>query len=117
MSQRWGLPLGILTVVFATAVGRAQPPGGEGVTVKVDRGDVVRTVTERGTLEAVRKADIVCRVHPPKPDQPASVIKWVIDDGTRVKKGDVILVLDDSALQDRLKAQEIASNQALLEKE
>jgi RND family efflux transporter MFP subunit len=97
-----------LSVALPAAV-RPQPPApaADLVTAKVERGDVARTVTERGSLEAVEKTDIICRARAAKPDQPATVIKWVIDDGTRVKKGDLLIELDDSALQERIKEQEI----------
>src|SRR5690349_5374458 len=64
---------------------RPPPPAAQAVT----RGDVVQTVVERGTLEAARSHDVVCTVRADKPGNAAvATIKWVIDDGTVVKKGD-----------------------------
>ncbi|HUR54683.1 MAG TPA: hypothetical protein VMZ71_11165, partial [Gemmataceae bacterium] len=46
----------------------------------------------------------------------ASTINWVIEDGARVQAGDLILVLDDSGLQDQLRAQLIQLDQATANK-
>src|SRR5262245_20924159 len=78
----------------------------EFVLHKVDRGDVVRTVHERGTVEAASAAELACRVRARGPGKPASTIKWIVEDGTMVKKGDKLVELDDSALQDELRAQQ-----------
>src|SRR5262249_39847799 len=39
-------------------------------------------------------------------------IKWVIDDGTPVRQGQLLMEIDDSALQDQLKDQKIKVDQA-----
>src|SRR5215469_7091884 len=46
---------------------------------KVDRGDVVRTLTERGVVEPANAAELVCRVRSRGPDKPASRIKWIVE--------------------------------------
>src|SRR4051812_41617559 len=50
------------------------PRGAEREYHTVGRGDVAPTLVERGTVEATRSADVVCRVGAP------ATIKWVIDD-------------------------------------
>lgn len=65
---------------------------------------------ERGTLESAKNSDIICNVK--KVAGNTLNVKWVIDDGSDVKKGDLLLVLDDSAHQDQLKAQKIVVDQA-----
>jgi RND family efflux transporter MFP subunit len=69
---------------------------------KVDRGDVVRTLTERGVVEPANAAELVCRVRSRGPDKPASTIRSMVDEGTHVKKGDKLLELDDSSLREEL---------------
>ncbi len=72
------------------------------------------TVTEKGTLESADNKDIVCRVRAGSKGF-ATTIKEVIDDGTRVKPGQLIMVLDDSALRDQEEAQSIVVQQKFAE--
>jgi multidrug resistance efflux pump len=67
------------------------------------------TITERGTLESAKNNDIYCRVKAKSQggNGTASTITWVIDDGSHVKKGDLLVSLDDSGLQDQLKTQKV----------
>ncbi len=76
------------------------------LTHKVKRERLDVTVVEKGTLESADNLDIVCRV---KAGQKgfASTINWVIPDGSRVVTGDRLMILDDSALQEQLQAQQI----------
>ena len=48
-------------------------------------------LTERGTFEAVKSSEVVCHVSAPK-----ATIKWIIAEGTKVKKGDKLVEIDDS---------------------
>jgi RND family efflux transporter MFP subunit len=82
----------------------------------VQRGDVKPAVVERGQVEPAHAADLVGRVRGRGPTKAASTIKWVIDDGAFVKKGDRLLELDDPAVLEELKGQEavVAEKQALL---
>jgi HlyD family secretion protein len=57
-------------------------------------------VTAKGTLESADNRDIVCRVRAGNKGF-ATSINWVIDDGTRVKPGQLLMILDDSALKDQ----------------
>src|SRR5205807_4042646 len=66
------------------------------------------TIIERGALESPENSDVICRVKAGnKGGTVASTIKWVIDDGSQVKKGDLVIDLDDSGLQEQLKTQKI----------
>ena len=69
------------------------------------------TVVERGALESADNREVTCRV---KAGSKATAlnIKWVIDDGAQVKAGDVLMEIDDSPLQDALKVEKIALDQA-----
>lgn len=66
------------------------------------------TVVERGTLESANNQELVCKVKAGARGTFASSIKRVIDDGTHVTKGQVVLELDDSALRDQEQVQNIA---------
>ncbi|GIW80284.1 MAG: hypothetical protein KatS3mg105_2091 [Gemmatales bacterium] len=73
-------------------------------TVHYEKLDV--TIVERGTLEAASNADIICEVKAgTKGSSVATTIKWVIPDGSQVKKGDKLVELDDSGLREQLKDQ------------
>jgi multidrug efflux pump subunit AcrA (membrane-fusion protein) len=74
--------------------------------------DLDLTVVERGTLESADNRDIICRVKAGSKGNYASTIKWVIDDGTLVKKGQLLMTLDSSSLEDQLRAQKITLDKA-----
>ena len=82
----------------------------------VDRGPVVATIVERGSLQAVQTSDVFCRVRAAgtggKDPAFATSIKWIIDDGTMVKKGDRLIEFDDSAHSDLLRKQKSAAAKA-----
>src|SRR5262245_41437129 len=59
------------------------------------------TVVERGQLESADNRDVICRVRAGT-KATSLTIKWVIDDGTLVRHGQLLVELDDSALQDQL---------------
>jgi multidrug efflux pump subunit AcrA (membrane-fusion protein) len=92
--------------------------GGGQAFVPVTRDDLTTGIIERGTVEAVDATDIVCRVKAKdRKDNVATTIKWVVEDGTRVKKGQLLATLDDSALQDQLRMQDITVAQATADKD
>jgi multidrug resistance efflux pump len=67
------------------------------------------TYAEHGVLAAAVNSDIICRVKARSHGSTvASTIKWVIEDGSPVRKDDVVVLLDDSALQEDLKTQHVA---------
>lgn len=82
---------------------------------KVKKEDLYVTVTEKGTLESAENRDVVCRVRAGTKGY-ASTINWVIDDGSKVKKGDLLMILDSSALDDQLRAQKIVVETKYAEK-
>jgi multidrug efflux pump subunit AcrA (membrane-fusion protein) len=87
------------------------------VIQKVQRGPLQPQIIERGTVESARNTYINCTVKPvSRGAGAATIIKWVIDDGSSVKKGDPILELDDSDLQDQLKNQKLAVDKAEADK-
>jgi HlyD family secretion protein len=79
-------------------------------TVKRDNLDL--TVVERGTLESADNKDLICKVKAGSKGNYASTIKWVIDDGTIVTKGQPVMTLDSSQLEDQYRSQKIALDKA-----
>ena len=90
---------------FLTGRSKADRPDLLLHTVKTENLDL--TVVERGTLESADNRDVICRLKAGSKGNYASTIKWVIDDGTLVKKGQSIMVLDSSSLEDLYRAQKI----------
>jgi multidrug efflux pump subunit AcrA (membrane-fusion protein) len=82
------------------------------ITHKAKREYLQVTVVERGTLESAENKDVVCRVKAGSRGTYATTIRWVIDDGTLVKKGQKLIELDDSALQEQKRTQAIAVEKA-----
>jgi RND family efflux transporter MFP subunit len=68
----------------------------------VRRGDVILDVTERGIVESADNADVAVKVHAVKPGGDAASIRFLAADGATVKKGQLLVELDDSALQESL---------------
>jgi multidrug efflux pump subunit AcrA (membrane-fusion protein) len=78
------------------------------VTHKVRAEQLELTIVERGALESAKNSDIYCNVKAgTRGANNATNIKWLIDDGSQVKKGDRLITLDDSGLQDQLKTEKI----------
>jgi multidrug resistance efflux pump len=83
------------------------------ITAPVRKGKLAITVKERGMLESAENNDVVCRVKARTQNATvATTIKWVIDDGSHVKKNDPLVELDDSGLVEGLKTQNISVDKA-----
>ncbi len=78
------------------------PFNGPTYDAKMERLQLV--IVERGTLESAENSDVVCRVKAGKKGT-SGVIRWVVDDGTQVDKGQKLMEIEDSALQEDLKDQ------------
>ncbi|MDY3552462.1 hypothetical protein R5W24_001544 [Gemmata sp. JC717] len=105
------LALGGTLALAAAAVGgwyafRPAPVRNDVLLHTVRREPLVVTVAEKGTLESADNRDIVCKVRAGSKGF-ASTINWVIDDGSRVKPGQLLMILDDSALKDQEEEQQI----------
>jgi HlyD family secretion protein len=105
-----GVTLAAVAVYFVLTLGiRTQY---KGATFVVKKEPMLVTIVERGSLESAENSDIVCRVKAGgRGSTNASTIKWVVDDGTLVKKDDKIVDLEDSGFQDQLKTQKNTVNQ------
>ncbi len=59
-------------------------------------------------MEPAKASDVFCSVRPAgRIGIASSVIQWIIDDGTQVKKGDLVVRLDDSSWVEQLKDQKL----------
>jgi HlyD family secretion protein len=71
------------------------------------------SIVERGTLESAKNSDIVCSVRSgTKGSTIATTIKWIIDPGVQVVKGEKLVELDSSGFVEQLKDQKIKVDQA-----
>jgi multidrug efflux pump subunit AcrA (membrane-fusion protein) len=94
-------------------MGSLHPQRTDLVTQLVKRENLQITITERGTLESADNREVVARVRSgSKGSTVATTIKWVIDDGTRVNQGQLLVDLDDSGFQEQLKNEQITLDQA-----
>jgi len=105
----------IAAILWRTGTLFSSPPF-TGPTAVVQKKILQVTVVARGSLESARNGDIVCSVRSgTKGSTNATTIKWLIDNGTEVKKGEEVIVLDDSGLQEQLKTQNIDTDNAKAE--
>ncbi len=117
------VPLAIIGVLIlgVTGVGgwfaflRPAPARADVLLHVVRKEPLIVSVTEKGTLESADNRDIICKVRAGTKGY-ASSIKWVIDDGSRVKPGQLLMILDDSALRDQEEKQQIEVQNALANK-
>ncbi|HHM12882.1 MAG TPA: HlyD family efflux transporter periplasmic adaptor subunit, partial [Planctomycetaceae bacterium] len=72
----------------------------------VAKRDLLVSVTEDGNLESAANVDIKCRV------EGGSTILKIVEDGSRVNEGDVLVELDSSQLEEQITQQRIAVNKA-----
>ena len=80
---------------------------------EVARGSLSVEVTDRGNLESAQNIEHVCEVEGAAGTGGGTTILWIIEEGTRVKKGDLLVELDSSTLTDSEKTQRIAYENAL----
>ncbi len=75
-------------------------------TAEVRRGELALILNEEGNLESAVNIDIKCEM------VGGSVILWIVEDGTQVRKGDKLVELDASDLEEKLNQQRIAYEKA-----
>lgn len=80
------------------------------MTHRVAKGDLSVTVTEQGTLESSSNIEIKCNV------KGGSTVIWVIETGTQVYEGDILVELDTSTIEDNVTQKKIAYENALANK-
>lgn len=64
------------------------------------------TLNEKGELEATRSVDVKCEV------EGRSTIIWLIDEGTEVKKGDLLVKIASNEIDDKIRAEQITVQNA-----
>jgi multidrug efflux pump subunit AcrA (membrane-fusion protein) len=93
----------VAVVLWRTGVLFARSPY-TGPTWTVKREKLKLTIVARGNLEALENENVFCTVRSgTKGSTSSTIIKWIIDEGTKVKKGDKLMELDSSGFQDQLK--------------
>lgn len=65
------------------------------------RGDLVATVSAHGMLEVVNAQDVRCTVRIDDGDR-VPIIQWLVEAGELVKKGDLLIQLDDAPFKEQL---------------
>ena len=87
----------VLLAVLAFAVTRCGAPvqgSPRAAQSRITRGDLVDVVTLTGELQASRGTSITV----PRMDSWQTSIRWMIDDGSRVKRGDRLFDLDNTTV-------------------
>lgn len=87
---------GLLAVTLAPDAVSSEDRGPR-LTYTVKRGDLIVTVMEQGTLESAENTEIKCRIRDHE-----IPITWVIESGSQVEPGDVLVRLSTLAYEDRL---------------
>jgi HlyD family secretion protein len=77
------------------------------LVAQVKRASLQITVTERGSLESCKTIDGICEVGG------QNKVVFLVPEGSRIKKGDVVCKLDDSEIKKNLAQQEIRVKQSL----
>ena len=84
------------------------------ITHTVARDSFRHIVLEQGEVESSENVEVICNVKSRNRD--GTAILWVVDEGTWVKKGDKLVELDASALDQEIKQQRIVVNSANAQK-
>ena len=93
-------------VSFALSSGGRGAPAVDAKIVRVERGELVKTLVAEGAIESSEKVVIKCDI------PGGSTLLWIIEDGSQVKAGDELARLDSSLLDEQVSAQTILVEQA-----
>ena len=111
--RRGAALLGAIAIVSTLAYGASRYLGSDpkvsvpsASTFAAKRGELLITVTEDGNVESASNVDVKCEV------AGGSSILWIVEDGGIVKKGDKLVELDSSTLEDEINSQRILYNKA-----
>lgn len=91
-----GALIGIIAAVNSASRSNTQELLGPALTHVIERGNLVVTVVEQGTLESAENTEIKCKV------RGENTIIWVIEPGTTVEEGEVLMRLDTLAIEDSI---------------
>ncbi len=105
------VPLLVITAAtYYTTTNLATNDTSQILTHRVARSNLDVTVTEDGTLESSSNIEIKCNV------KGGSTVIWVIETGTLVKPGDILVELDTSTIEDNVTQRKITYENALANK-
>ncbi len=95
------IALGVLAILVCAATllpGARSLNASDGprLTHTIDRGELLVTVTEQGTLESSENTEIKCRV------RGRNTVIFVVDSGTYVEPGDVLIRLDTLFIEEQI---------------
>ena len=89
-----------------------QDPHSDMILHEISQGPFDHIVLEHGEIESSSNIEVLCRVKSRAGGTSGTPILWVIDEGTIVNKGQLIVQLDKSQLETELQAQRIYVNSA-----
>lgn len=101
-----GLPVPGFSRINKTVAGLIASKKVSILTYKVKKGILPVTLSERGTLESSNNQDVYNKV-----ENQTTIIK-ILEEGSRVKKGELVVELDSAQLNDNLDTQKIATASA-----
>lgn len=106
LRPRWLIALLIVGVVVFAVIVKSMIGSSDGIdheadTFAVEPGDLVISVVESGTIRSSDQVILKCEV------EGRTTILFVVDEGTAVKKGDLLVELDRSKYEDQKIDQEI----------
>ena len=104
------LTIALLGVAWLSAADKNEPLPKDLATVKALVMDLQPKVVERGSLEARDNNYVKCEVKTGKRGGPK--IKWIVENVSQVKKGDLIVTLDDAYLREMTKIEQIVLDKA-----
>lgn len=108
-AMKLGVALAVVGVVLPVAVWSVSSSGDQSqyITATVTRADLPIAVTERGELESSKTVDLRCEVE----GHQIKVVE-IMDEGSEVKEGDVLIRFDTDELSRKHAEQEIKVKQA-----
>lgn len=97
----------VLALVLLLAVGRGRGESvDEAALVAVERGPLTISLNETGAIQAKHNLEIKCEV------EGQSTITYIVEEGTQVSKGDLLVELDSGDLEEKLTQQQMSYEDA-----
>ncbi len=93
--------MAVITVLIALGMNRGDTDGAAVPTFEVRQGPLTISVTESGTIQSRERVVVKSEV------EGRTSILWLIEEGTHVRKGDLLVELDASALEENKVDQQI----------